>query len=177
MAQGEDGPSQRAAAQPPWQPWAAGALAASPRLAAQAVLWATVPKASWGCVCCPAFRGEGREPGGGAAGGGGHCLDQADSSHVLWATVQEQPQAHTVSVGDAGGLWAATAKKSCPLHGLGPHLAFLLPRAQLAPTGVREMGGTGSPRRPSVGLRGRSLGPRGPRGETVLQRGAATHVQ
>lgn len=59
MAQGEDGPSQRAAAQPPWQPWAAGALAASPRLAAQAVLWATVPKASWGCVCCPAFRGRG----------------------------------------------------------------------------------------------------------------------
>ena len=135
------------------------------------------PKGVLGLCLLPCIQGRGEGAGGGAAGGGCHFLDQADSSHVLWATVQEQPQAHTVSVGDADGLWAATAKKSCPLHGLGPHLAFLLPRAQLAPTGVREMGGTGSPRRPSVGLRGRSLGPRGPRGETVLQRGAATHVQ
>ena len=109
MAQSEDGPSQ--CAQLPEQPWVVGALAASPSLAARAVLSPSCPQRCLrGCVCCPAFRGG--EGMGGTAGGGCHFVDQANYSHVLWTAVQEHSPRLIMSVGDAGGLCAATAKRS-----------------------------------------------------------------
>lgn len=129
-----------------------------------------------GCVCCPASSGGGGGETEGTAGGGCHFVGQANYSHVLWASVQKHSPRLTLCLWETlVGCGLSQPRGRGLLHGVGPLLALLLPRAQLVPIGVREMGGTGSPRQPSVGLSGRSLGSPGPSPrETFAMRGSDT---
>lgn len=132
------------------------------------------PEVSQGLCLLPCVQcGEGTE---GTAGGGCHFVGQADYSHVLWASVQKHSPRLTLCLWETlVGCGLSQPRGRALLHGVGALLALLLPRAQLVPIGVREMGGTGSPRQPSVGLSGRSLGsPEPSPRETFAMRGSDT---
>lgn len=127
-----------------------------------------VLKGVLGLCLLPCVRGvgAGKE---GAAGGGCHFVGRPTLPTFSGLRCRNSPRLTVCPWETLVGCGLPQPRGRALLHGLGPHLALLLPRAQLALIGVREMGGTGSPRQPSVGLSGRSLGSPGPRGETVLQ--------